>query len=384
VIALGSALPLIADPDGTVIDGKGANVTINGSALARALSFDSAPGVPLEKVTVANLVIVNVAGPAVHVCGGVPPSCAEDVGGVLLQNVVVGGATDGINVHGRDVSKSRVLGCLVSNSPGGILIEAKRDLLGARVQGTSVHGAGFGIYLLGIERAIGATVVDSLATHGSIGIVVQGTDTSGSKIADVVTAATAEGVRVVADGTTTGTTITNAVVSGYSSHGVELYGTGGIGGATVRRVRADGDGLGMVATGPLDGATFQDLVLVGNDVGLDLGNPSASNAKVSDAAAVDGEVGVLVVGGRNKLKNVHAAANDDHGIVVGGGGGNVVEKSHATGNGDFGIGLVSDGNVVRSNVALGHGQDLRDDTPDCGANVWQKNVFQRGSQPCIR
>lgn len=380
-----NTLPLIADPAGTIIDGKGATVTINCGAFARCLAFESPAGVALEKVTVANLTVVNVTGTAIDVCGGGAPACDDDVRGVLIENVAVGGAQSGISVRGGVVSKARIVGSVVSNSTSGIFIGGSRELRGARVEGTSTLGSG--IYVFGNERLVDATVADCLSTGDSRGIFLQSTlAVSTAKVTDVVTFETADsGVRIVADGTTTGATITNAVASAFGENGVQVYGEAGNRAVTVRGVRADRGGDGVNLFGPTDGATFRDLILVGNVNGLDFSEPgtSVTHTKISDVLSVDNERGAFVIGGSNKLKNVFAAANDS-GIVLSGAGGDVVEKSRAMANGGPGIALESNGNVIRKNVALGNIVDLSDDSPTCGTNIWQKNVFRTGSAPCIR
>jgi hypothetical protein len=156
---------------------------------------------------------------------------------------------------------------------------------------------------------------------------------------------------------------------------------------SVRGVRADRGGSGVSLVGPTDGGTFQDLMLVGGSSGLAFAGDGANltHAKISDVTSVDNGIGAFVIGGSNKLKNVHAAANDATGIRVVGSGGDVVEKSRAMANGGAGILLATtDGSAVRKSVALGNFVDLADDDSTCGDNVWEKNVFLFGSVPCIR
>lgn len=382
LIGITSPLPPMSDPAGTVVDGAGATVQINGGGQPHGLLFSTAAGVAIEKVTVANVLVLNVNGAAIEVCGGAPPACDDGVTGVLIQNVVVAGATQGIAVRGGVVAKVRVAGAVASNGAGGIFIGGSEALVGARVEGSSAPT----IYLFGDALVSGATVVDSLASGGSTGVMVQSTQrVTGAKVADVVTFSTIDsGVRVVADGTTAGTKITNVVASTYGVDGVEVYGDGGNSGVAVKRVRADQGGDGVAVFGPLDGGKFQDLVLIDDVVGLDLSDPrGATNTKVTDVIAVDNAQGVLVVGGGTKLKNVHAAANAGAGIVISGTGGNVVEKSRASANNQIGIGTDSQANGIRKNVALGNDPDLADDHPTCDANAWQKNVFVTSSAPCI-
>ncbi|MEO6028039.1 MAG: right-handed parallel beta-helix repeat-containing protein [Candidatus Binatia bacterium] len=390
LITLQTPLPVIADPAGTVIDGKGATVTVNGGGQQRALVFESAAGVPLEKVTVANLLVINVTGNAIEVCGGVSLACVEDVTGVLFEHVAIGGVGSGIVVRGGVISKLRVVGALISNhQANGILVVAERTLLGARVEGTSVLGGTSGIDLVGFERVVGATVVDSVASRCShSGIVIQGQDLIGTKVNEVVTTlnSVAGGIRILADGVTTKTTVTNAVTSASGANGVEVFGTVGNSAMTIRNVTAEGSSEnGVRVFGPTDGATFAKLVMTGNPTGLRLTETGAGfmHAQLSDVVSADNMGGIVLVGGANTLKKIHVAANFNSGMLLSGSGGNVVEKSRALGNGSVGIGTDSDFNTIRKNVALGNKRDLSDDHPTCAANVWQKNVFRSGSAPCI-
>lgn len=379
-----NALPVITDPAGTVIDGEGATVRLNCSGSQHCFAFATAPGVPLAKVTVANLGVLNTTLAAIDVCGGGPPSCDADVSDVLIERVAVGSAL-GIRVEGGVVSKVRVADTIVSNSQGGIFIEGEDALLGTRVERSATHGAG-GIYLLGEGGVAGVTIEDALALID--GIVVQSSaDLAKVKIADATTFETIDsGARIIADGTTTGATITNVVASSFGQSGVQVAGAVNRG-PTMRRIRTDRGGNGVALVGSTDGGKFQDLMMVVGNVGVAFlaAGTSVANAKITDVVSVANEVGVFVSGPANKFKNVTAVANVSGGIgVVSSGGGTVVEKSRAMANGGPGIALDAQGAAVKKNVALGNDGDLSDDDPSCGTNVWEKNVFRLGSTPCIR
>ena len=381
-----NTLPLIADPAGTVIDGEDGTVRLNCSGSQRCLAFATGAGVPLAKVTVANLGLLNTTGSAIDVCGGAAPGCDDDVGDVLIERVAVGSASqNGILVRGGVISKVRITDTVVSNSQGGIFVDGQEALVGARVERTATHG-GAGIYLLGIGGVTGVAIEDALAL--TEGIVVQSSaDLAKVKIADATTFDTlGSGARIIADGNTTGATITNVVASRFGQSGVEVAGVGNSG-VTIRRIRTDRGGNGVALGGATDGGKFQDLMMVGGNLGVAFfgGGTSVANAKITDVVSVANEVGVFVNGPSNKLKNVMAVANDSGGIgVVSSGGGTVVEKSRAMANGGPGIALDAQGAAVKKNVALGNDGDLSDDDPSCGTNVWEKNVFRLGSTPCIR
>lgn len=379
-----NTLPVMTDPAGIAIDGDGATVRLNCSGSQHCFAFATAPGVPLAKVTVANLGVLGTTLAAIDVCGGGPPSCEDDVSDVRIERVAVGSA-GGIKVEGGGVSKVRIADTIVSNSQGGIFVEAEDALVGTRVERSATHGAA-GIYLLGEGGVAGVTIQDALALIDGI-IVQSSADLAKVTIADATTFDTIDsGARIIADGNTTGATITNVVASKFGQSGVQVAALGNQG-VTVRRIRTDRGGNGVALVGVTDGGKFQDLVTVGGNVGVRLfgAGTSLANAKITDVVSVANQVGVFVNGPSNKLKNVTAVANVTGGIgVVSGGGGSVVEKSRAMANGGPGIILDAQRAAVRKNVALGNGEDLEDDDPACGTNVWEKNVFRLGSAPCIR
>jgi CSLREA domain-containing protein len=133
-ITVTSALPVIADPAGTVIDGGSGRVQVfaSGGLMSDGLVFESGTaGVPLVKVTVANVFIGGFTGTAVHLCGGVRPDCDADVSGALVHDVVAagGGDGDGIRIEGRVVAKARVIDSVTWPS-GGAGIRASADRSG--------------------------------------------------------------------------------------------------------------------------------------------------------------------------------------------------------------------------------------------------------------
>ena len=137
-----TALPVIADPAGTVVDGLGtyAGIITNNPGVLDGLVFASAPGVALAKATVANVIIGGFTANGVRICGGTPPNCDADVTKAVVQNVAVGGVHgDGIRIEGRNVNKARILNSTVwnsgdNNSSAGIRIAGGTSIVGARVQ----------------------------------------------------------------------------------------------------------------------------------------------------------------------------------------------------------------------------------------------------------
>ena len=144
LIPLASALPVIADPAGTVIDGSGASVRIfGGGAIEDGLVFASAPGVPLTKPTVANVSVDSFTGDGVAICGGLPPTCDADVTGAVVRNVFVNGTgRSGITIAGRVVKKAQVIDSVTfQTSSDGIALFAG-TLIGARVEGSTASRSG--------------------------------------------------------------------------------------------------------------------------------------------------------------------------------------------------------------------------------------------------
>src|SRR5262249_29268031 len=144
-IVLASELPMIADAAGTVIDGVGASVRGAGNgAIATGLVFASAPGVPLTKVTLANLRVDFFTHGAVAICGGVPPSCDGDLSGVAVRNVFVNLSGDaGMSIGGAVVKKVLVADSVVFQSGAdGIMIFGSESLTGARVERCTASRSG--------------------------------------------------------------------------------------------------------------------------------------------------------------------------------------------------------------------------------------------------
>ncbi len=398
VITLTSPLPIIADAAGTAIDGGGARFSIAG-ALAQGLVFASAPGAPLANVMVTNFSAFSFTGTAIHICGGAPPDCAEDVSGAVVRNVTVGfNDGDGIRIAGRVVKKAQVVDSVVFRAGGcGIRFFADESLVGPRVQGASAIDSGDcgGILMKATGAIVGATVVDSLAVRGDgVGIAISGQDVIKPKISHVVASGNAgTGLLVHADRDGAGAKLSDLLVVGNGSTGLELASdTGTTAGVKLERVAADGNALqGIELSGRTVGAKITRTAVVGNTShGIDATSGMTSvgidAAKISDVVAAGNDDGFILRAGASVLQKIHAGANTGTGITLfEGDGGNTVEKNSTCANGRNGITLIDSlGNVVRDNVALGNGSaDLRDDTFGCDANIWTANLFGFGSDPCV-
>ena len=389
-ITLTSALPIIADPAGTVIDGAGASVRIDGDrSVENGLVFASAPGVPLAKVTLANVSVVSFTRDAVKICGGVPPMCAADVSTALVRNVFV---TDtghsGIAISGRIVKKARVIDSVAFlTSTEGILLIASESLVGGRVEGCTASRSGGDGIILSSGSQIGSAIVDSFALNtGADGIQIEteGGDVSKSKIANVVSYRTQKGILI--DGYLSAPSISDAVASQSELTGIEIRSRGTTD-ATLTRVVADGNGLhGINLDGPITGGEIARAYALGNaGTGIDCNGVTA--VEVSEAIAAGNLFGIELHGSSSVLDRVHTSANDGTGIRVMGGDGNTIKRSTSTGNGVLSAGIDifddSGANIIEENVALGNAIDLYDANATCDANSWSDNVFRTRSQPCI-
>ena len=390
-IVLTRALPIIADPAGTVIDGAGASVRVDGNgAVEDGLVFASAPGVPLAKVTVANVSVVRFTRDAVEICGGVPPMCADDVSAPLVRNVFASTTgRSGIAIRGRVVKKPRVVDSVTfQTGTEGIVVFAQGGLVGARVQGCTAARAGSDGIIVTASPQNGTAIVDSLAAKigaDGIEIEVEGVGATKAKIANVATYQTGHNGIMIDGQDLFAPSISNAVASMSEATGIAIDALGATG-PTLERVVADGNGLrGIQLLGPITGGEISRAYAFGNDTGVNVNN--ADGVAISDAIAADNTIGIDIGGGRNLLEGVHAGANALTGIRVSGDDGNTITQSAITANGGTlfpGIWIdASSANTVTANVALGNGLDLYDANLGCDANAWSANVFRTRGQSCI-
>lgn len=401
VITLTSPLPLIADGAGTVVDGVGAGVLLNGgNSVQEGLVFTSPPDVPLVKVTVANVLLSGFTGTAVDICGGGPPGCdTADVTGALVRNVVVNASVKGIAVSGRVNTKPRVVDSVALNVSlaSGIQLFGAQSLIGARVERcTSRSVGGNGIILGAGESNVGATVLDSVAAQsGASGVLIfSQQDVTKAKVANVVTSDNDElGIHVRAAGNNTGASLSHVVASGNGTGGVLLTGDTAILAPALLDVVADHNvSTGISFSGLVTGGKITDTTAVANtgqgiEATSGVTGLGTDGTKITAVTAAANAGGIQLRATASKLQQVRADCNTGSGITLfEGGGGNTVTKSAAGANGSAGITVIdSSSNAVQKNVALGNGgNDLDDNSPACDANVWKSNVFRTGSQPCVQ
>ena len=404
-IILSQPTPVIADPAGTGLDGAGAGVIIEAitpmGPSADPLVFASAPGVPLAKVTVANVTVREFVGSGIVVCGGEYPSCDEDVSTVLVQNVVASSnGAMGIKIEGRDVSKVTIADSVVSeDEQGGIRFTATGTLASTKISGCTARdngGSGIDIVAGGLQ-AMGTVITDSVAVHNSgfgIGITAQIT-ASKTKLTNVaVTRNTDTGLSLLAGAQVTALSIASTAASDNLGTGIAVESGNAVAAVTLKDVVADGNLLGIQldATHQVSGAKITNVKAAGNQNGGMILTPFLGlvGAKVSRSVVTgNGAFGLRFNGSNNTVNQVRAIGNDGDAAIQldGPGSGNTIQKCAASTNNALAtiiVGAGSTGNVIQKNVSLGNdGADLTDLNPGCDGNTWKQNVFQFPSDACI-
>jgi CSLREA domain-containing protein len=392
-IALTSELPVIADPAGTVIDGAGATVVVSGGqTVQRAFLFASAPGVPLRNVTVANVLAGSFTGTAVHICGGSPPQCDDDVAGAVVRNVNVIVSGEGIRIEGNNVTKARVVDSVVTRVDGSaIRLFAEDSIVKAQVERSRAFRSDNGIALRASNGIVGATIVDSSAVRCTgNGFSVSAQDVANVKLTNVLASGNGDfGIQVRADATTAGVKITDSVATGNGDTGIAVSGDAGAT-AEIKNVVADDNGpYGIQVAGPGTGTSVTRAIAVENN-GIGLGVVAgATGAKVTKVLAAANRTahGLFLDGSTTVVQDVVASGNRDAGILLfSPGGGHAVTKSAFSGN-NSGVIILDggSGNVVEKNVALGNVfMDLFDQNAACDTNQWTENVFRTANETCIQ
>ena len=389
-IPLASALPVIADPAGTVIDGSGASVRITGSpSIADGLVFASAPGVPLAGVTVANVSLDRFQGNGVEICGGVPPQCDGDVTGALVQHVFVNGTgRSGIAVIGGVVKKAQVVDSVTSRTDQFGIAFIASSLVGARVTGCTASRSRLDAIFLDASEQRGCVVVDSfgLSSSEGQGIGVFAADgVAKLKMANVVAFDVAtNGIGIQAAGVVA-PKLSDVVASGASVSGVEMTAQETTA-PVVEKLVADANGFfGVSLDGPVTGGEISQAHVYRHD-GAGIAAAGADGLRLSRIASAENADGIFLAGSNSTIEGVHASHNIV-GIEVSAGDGNTITKNASTGNEASGRGIVIDAdshaNVIDQNVALGNDPDLFDANPACDANVWSDNSFGTRNEPCI-
>jgi CSLREA domain-containing protein len=391
LIPLGSALPVIADPAGTVIDGSGASVRIfGGDAIEDGLVFASAPGVPLTKPTVANVSVDSFTGDGVAICGGLPPTCDADVTNAVVRNVFVNGTgRSGITIVGRVVKKAQVIDSVTFQTTSNGIALVAGTLIDARVEGSTASRSGLDGILVAAGDQTGSVVVDSSAARieegAGIRVFALG-DVAKLKIADAVTFRTGDSGISVQGEKLLAPSVSDVLTSGAQLSGVEFDSIETTTAPAIERVVADANGFsGIRTTGPVSGGAISDAHIYRHD-GPGIGVASADGIALSRVLSAENSTGIALFGARSVIDRVHVSTNG-LGIFVADGDGNMITRSASTANDESEAGIEirddSHGNVITQNFALGNGVDLFDSNLNCDANVWSDNAFGTRSDPCI-
>ncbi|UCG31675.1 MAG: right-handed parallel beta-helix repeat-containing protein, partial [Phycisphaerales bacterium] len=184
VINVAAFFPYSADADGLTIDGTGAGVIIDGSALSgseNGLGFYTVGGLDLEEATVRALTVRNFPGHGIYLCGGTLGSCEESMTDTLVEAVTVtGNGENGIWIRGQFNTRATITGCTASgNEVHGIYVSAGDTLAEATATNNVVNGNGNrGIMLnSGMHDNNDATMTGNSASgNGSVGLYANAGD----------------------------------------------------------------------------------------------------------------------------------------------------------------------------------------------------------------
>lgn len=403
---ISTEFPAITDAAGTVIDGVGAGVVLdvsgggNGIGGLNGLLFASGTGAPLGGVTVANLTVRGYTASGILVCGGAPPVCDQDIAGVLVQNVVVEDNTlAGVQITGAAVTKVRIVNSVASrNGSSGFECAASQSLTGTQIAGSIARDNGSaGFDFQATFDTIGTSITDTVAVHnGAFGIGL-GAERHLAKVKLTRVAAVMNqsfGILLEALEDIASTTIATSTANNNMIFGVRVAGSTRTAGVTIKDVIANGNLGGIVLSSDnlVTGAKLTNAVALGNqNSGITLGADIAviGNTITGGAVTRNGGHGIHIEGSNNVVQRVRAAGNTGDGIHLGAqfGVGNKIQKCSSTTNDGHGIfvAIGSTGTIVQKNVALGNdANDLFDENPGCGGNIWKQNVFTALNDACIR
>jgi CSLREA domain-containing protein len=213
VITVGAALPSHTDQTGVTVDGTGAGVIIDGSALVgdeNGLLFRTGAGVPLQDVTVRAITVRNFPGHGIVICGGEWDACDDNLTDVLVDGVTAtGNGEDGINVDGWLTTRAAVNGCVST---------------GNRSMGIFINGAH------GLDNA--EATVNISDGNGSAGIRVNTSNDTDNNDAvlegNTVRDNDSGGIWVSAGDDVNGITVTQNLVMGNGSMGLRIDASNGI------------------------------------------------------------------------------------------------------------------------------------------------------------
>jgi CSLREA domain-containing protein len=350
-----AALPPITDPAGTIVDGSGAGVILDGEMLAgeeHGLVIQSGAGSPLGGVIVQNLVIGGFPGNGLLVCGGETPDCDEDVTKTrILEVTALFNGQNGITVDGRA-------------NTGTLVADSTASLNGSR--GINLNAS--------LGQALTKAKID--------GCTAENNDSTG--------------INLNASGDNLGSQVVGSLAEDNDGTGINLNAGGDVGRARISNSRAidnEGGGINVNAGGQQTGTKLSNVVCDENtSVGVRLnagGGPVTGAAISGSQASLNGGAGFELEGGASKISKSVADGNGGRGIALvadGPSSGSRISRNQTNGNGGAGIfvDLDNTANRISGNTALSNGGfDLEDENPGCDANRWSKNVFDSANEACI-
>src|SRR5262245_59618226 len=372
IILLATPLPNLTGT-GDTIDGTGAGVVLDGSALAAG---SVGLNVRRSNYTIRGLTIQNMPNDGIRVDTPPPPTSFPTVTGVLIDgNTLLRNGTRGIHVIGG-VGPGKTVSATVTNNrleenvrgmqvlgntntpgdPGGNTVTALLDgntLLRSVTEGILIGGGN----VAGSNNRVTATFSNNLVKeNGDEGIVAVGCTTSSTGSNNSVNVAIinnnvrdhpTSGIVVtggspsscigntmqfeISGNNVVGNRIQNIVVSGGSGTGHDVQGI-----VTENRAKNSSEGDGIVVSG-------------GCGVGILVHDIMVSDKQVSDNFSR----GILISGGSNSLNSVldgidvlsnHVRTNGDQGILIT--GGNLSQNATISD-------VLIDGNISDSNGTWG-------------------------------
>jgi hypothetical protein len=243
VISPASALPAMTDPAGASVDGTGAGVVINGSALAAGedgLVFQSSAGVALLDAAVKNLTIRDFPHWGIYMCGGdgTLPCIFDNLTNPVIDGVVLlNNGHHGANITGHTVTNATITNTVANNNGfhGFQINSCNGNVVNPVVTDNAVMGNAFH----GVEVNSCEDVIDALVNGNSALSNVR------------------NGIQINAAGNLMSPMVTDNVSSGNGDDGLVVNAAGNVIGAMIARnkVELNGrDGIYLNASGVLDEA----------------------------------------------------------------------------------------------------------------------------------
>ncbi len=348
VILLQTPLPNVTGARGDTIDGTGAGVVLDGSALAVG-----SVGLTVRRSnnTIRGLTIQNMPNDGIRVETPPPPTTVLDVTGVVIDgNTLLRNGTRGIHVIGG-IGPGKTVSATVTNNtfednvrgiqvlgntntpgdPGGNTVTALLDsntLRRSVTEGIVILGGN----VAGSNNSVTATFSNNVVKeNGDDGIVAVGCATSSTGSNNSVNVAIID--NTVKDHPTSGIAVTGGGLSSCVGNTVqfEISGNNVVGNKTQNIVVSGGSGTGHDVQGIVTGNSAKNSP---EGEGITVSGGSGTGNLVHDITVSANQVsgnfnrGILISGGSNSVNAVldgidvlanHVRKNGDQGILITGG-----------------------------------------------------------------